>query len=419
MGLCSNNDLSHAYLWGPQHYRRHLSTLALSARWKLFRLGDDSPTTRGKVAFLAKGLPIDHLVCNAQFLDLFSRTWVNSTLWLSDHLPLVCQFACDTAPPLAWRWPKTMCIPKEKVAEIAWSCQGNTYVEWLHAMRRWISNSYGVAYPDPTCVSVEPFQMKKVEVCKVYQTLCASQRCLRYLLASPSPSASQLASLARKFKALDIPFSEDLEQCSHDLDQKMAAYLELTQKNALARWKEKVKAWHSQSAELYKYLKNPSPSKCVVLHDENGTPATEAGKMHALLKQYWSSIEEWPNPLDCVRAQEWVWDHYCAFIPHVPHSFCLTQEKLHAQAQRMSNSAPGVDGVTMNVLKCLPPQAWGSLLHTLSPTLDLTCQSPCLRPTRGFRWRKETRTNLVLVTSDRWTCFRLLLDCLQVHRWRR
>ena len=84
------------------------------------------------------------------------------------------------------------------------------------------------------------------------------------------------------------------------------------QKAALKNWKLRVKSWHPMEADLFRYLRNQTPSKaCVVLVD--WVPRSEVQVVNKALRDYWMKLESWENLGDPERASEVAEDKYAAF----------------------------------------------------------------------------------------------------------
>ena len=97
--------------------------LALHWQYKLWKMGDDQPTTKGRHTPDSKKLAIDHSLCNAALLDCAFKVSTCRDWRLSDHYPLVAEWSIVTDPIMVWNWPKVTKLG-EQIADPQWKGWG-------------------------------------------------------------------------------------------------------------------------------------------------------------------------------------------------------------------------------------------------------------------------------------------------------
>ena len=191
----------------------------------------------------------------------------------------------------------------------------------------------------------------------------AAQRAISNALNFPVDD-NRRKSIARKLRALGLegkPWVESLE----DLDRLLTQHLDACQESALSDWKNRVRAWCVNEKDIYRFMRNNPPAKCVCIRDEHERVLTDPLEVFANLHAYWSSIENWDSQLSFNVAAHDLEDQYAMFVPHVPAKIAVDAKLLQNTIKDMRPSSPGLDGWTVAEMKQLPEDALASLLLIL------------------------------------------------------
>ena len=155
----------------------------------------------------------------------------------------------------------------------------------------------------------------------------------------------------------------DLEHARRILNEVTRNMYDQLQKNALSKWKDKVRTWHHLSKDLYKYLRNDAPTKCTALVTTQQMLTYHPTTIEQCLELFWGGLETWPTPTSKEAAIEAVEDIYSLFMPSVVFVPTMSVELILRQLRRLKKTASGPDGWTRQELKALPVQAWADLLQ--------------------------------------------------------
>ena len=342
--------------------------LTLLRAYDLWRISSDSSSTRGKTSSTSGKSPIDHVICNSQMLDLAICCDTLPGEPISDHVPLGGHFTIvglgvSDAPK--WRWAKEMAPLKHIVEEIAWDFTGNSYTQWAEYAVDWLSRTYHVCKQSKVSLGVADRKCAVQRLPQVYKKLRRLRGWLLRLEKSFVPSLWDKACWSLVDQHCTPPTSvEEMRQHIRGLEKDMYDSL---QKKALAEWRDRVKSWHAQSFELYKYLRNETPAKCTgILHE--GVLTMHPTNVEAALEAFWGNLESWPTDNSLVFAIDVVEDVYSLFFPHFPFAAGVTCEDVTKQLEKKKRSASGPDGWTRRELKALPRQAIAQVLRILSTT---------------------------------------------------
>ena len=110
-------------------------------------------------------------------------------------------------------------------------------------------------------------------------------------------------------------------------------------------------------ASVYRYLRNPGPTRVSALQDQDGKVVTHPWDMQQLLLNYWGSLENWGRD-NMGRALDALETKYGLFLPHQPCSPSLLPHILVDVAKRARKTSTGLDAWTHAELSSLPKEAW-------------------------------------------------------------
>ena len=353
------------------------AAMSLSHQWGLHRLNDNQPTTRSKKDGPSSTQPIDHAFCNLHALDAGCVFGVSRDLVLSDHYPITGHFlTCKNEGALAWSWPKKMDLTKGLVVTEPWTnFDTPTLTHWNSAAQRWLAKSFDTTSVDKNCVTCKPVHKKKLVIDPVYSTLMKATRALDHVRREEFPDHVMLTKMHKRLYALGFRDTEDMSLLDIErlLSQKTQESLDRAQKHALDSWKKKVRAWSISSADLFKYLRNVSPAKSVVV-SVAGRITSKPSELHCALVSYWGALERWPSEQSRHLAFFALEDHYALFLPHFQAQIHVSAHDLYNKVQQLSRTSPGPDGWTVSELQALPVEAWTQFLvavqnaHVTMPT---------------------------------------------------
>ena len=119
------------------------------------------------------------------------------------------------------------------------------------------------------------------------------------------------------------------------VDSALMEFLKMCQDRALKNWKQCVACWNLSSADLHLYIKNPEPSKAVVIKNEAGDLVASPPSVFEALNSFWGGIERWPSE----SLQEWAnfiaEDRCSPLLPHKPFCFRLSVSDVIAQVKKL------------------------------------------------------------------------------------
>ena len=339
-------------------------TLALAPSVGIWKVSPNDPTTRAKGgAAKAIGTAIDHIYGNYRLLDLSPSSWIDKTRWLSDHYPVMLKIHMHSSLQQVWQWPKPMKLGTKVDILSPWIPSSTTYSEWLVKAEHWISRNYQCQRVPKGCVSATLEYEKHDRIDQKYFLILSSQRALSRLKDSRGLATSLRSSLSRKFRLfLGLTLGDEYAGNRKRLDEVLKAHLDKAQDESLKRWRQSVALWHSSASELYRYLRNEKPKKCVALVTSQGHWSADPNTIHEELAKYWTGIESWPSSEAKLHALHVLEDHYALFLPQIGCKVEVWPKDLIFHSKRMRKSAPGPDAWTKEELITLPEEAWADFL---------------------------------------------------------
>ena len=159
--------------------------LSLHWQYKLWKISDDEPTTKGRHTQESRKLALDHCLCNGAMIDCGIKVQTCRDWRLSDHYPLVGDWLISTDPILIWQWPKKVDLG-DRLCEPRWEGGDTSYAAWCSVAERWIRDAYGVEVKGKNCVSVGIFKPRHVKQDIWYNRLCSIQRALAQARKHPN-----------------------------------------------------------------------------------------------------------------------------------------------------------------------------------------------------------------------------------------
>ena len=337
---------------------RQSPTLAAHMSYGIWKISDESPTTtmRG-VGDVSKNFAIDHLLCNSHMLECGVRASVSYEWRLADHFPIVGWWRVPKWDISIWRWPAPSPLGAQ-VAKPESESEPVTYTEWRHLACQWISRAFAVEVQDKTQVAVSQYAPKTNTQDAQYLRLCAAMQAVQEAQAFPTPQ--KLESLGRKIVQLGVEPLESLSELQDTVQSMITRHLTYLQDMALAQWRVRVSEWKTSSAALYRFIKNPLPSKACILTWQGVTCAT-GEEIHAAMSEFWGGVESWPSESRKQHAHEVIHVHL-RLLPCRPTVIGLNHEHLFKQAKIANKRrCPGPDGWSALELSKLPKRAWLSL----------------------------------------------------------
>ena len=124
-----------------------------------------------------------------------------------------------------------------------------------------------------------------------------------------------MMSIARKLKQVSIPF-EGLQPTIDHVQEVINFHVQEQQRVAIKAWKAKVAMWHTSSAELYAFVRNPEPAKACMV-SWGGKVCSSGSDLFAAMQDVWGEVESWPSVSRKLHAEE-VLDEYLVRAPFVP-----------------------------------------------------------------------------------------------------
>ena len=202
-----------------------------------------------------------------------------------------------------------------------------------------------------------------------HQALNKAVRATMHLMKARSPEHSAVSSLARKCVALGIDkevlYPPSLENVVHVLRASIMHLAKQLKKDALGKWKEKVRNWTGNAAEAHRLIRNDAPRKATVILVQESL-SNDPVKVSDALVSYWHRIESWPQGTTHDEVVEDVCDRFYSFLPFVQVHLSLDGKMMALHAKEMKKGAPGVDGWGVDELRRLPWQAWQAFLDILA-----------------------------------------------------
>ena len=114
---------------------------------------------------------------------------------------------------------------------------------------------------------------------------------------------------------LTIP--DDVEGIDVVIASALTRFLTQRQDEALAEWRKKVAQWTTNQADLFRYLRNVTPAKCLAIADGEEI-RSQPHQLFSLLSSYWEGVESWPDQGSLEHAIESLEDHYVVFLTLCP-----------------------------------------------------------------------------------------------------
>ena len=342
------------------------SFLTLCRRVGLWKIGSEEATTRSKMGGAATGAAIDHCLANSRFMDYGLNADVRRDIFVSDHYPICGSwYVLKESQWPSWKWPRIMKKMREPdlTRVPLWEFEGDTYSEWAEKAVRWVAHLWGADPCSKTLVGLEPNPGKRgVRQDRTFTLFLSLQRSLdRH---DRTPGDQLWKKVLAKFRLLELVPPQSPSHAHKMVDDAIHRYLDHLQEMALKKWRERVRTWHSQTKQLYVYLRNETPMKSLAMSLPEGI-TTSTGQMFRALEEYWAEIESWPTDTSEHDASCVLEDVFSLFVPHVPFTFNLHPKLLHRQIRLARDSSPGPDGWSREELKMLPEQAWCDLLRVL------------------------------------------------------
>ena len=337
------------------------TSLSLSDMWKLYRITDDSPTTRSRSGGLSSN-SLDHVLANCKMLDANVTARVSHFEAVSDHFPVVGSFRAPEIAFMVTHWPRVPRLPSLPCAQPEWAFAGSTFVEWSICAERWVSEAFAVKVPPKLLVHSAPFVPPRPQIDRRYASLRAAYRLVKHLSrCDNNPHA--WSSLAKKLHALRLSMAT-LPELARAISLKITEHMQEVQKGALDAWRQKTRVWKGSDAAIFRFLRNPPPPKSAAISMEGGLSSLP-GDIFAGLQGFWGSFENWSSQQAQDHALEVVEDIYGVYVPSEHVDIALTPELLKNMAKDSKNSTAGLDAWSLAEVKSLPAAAWGSFLQVI------------------------------------------------------
>ena len=329
----------------------------------MFRLTDDSPTTLSKQGHTSGRLPLDHCLANTSAASLPIRAKVDSTLVLSDHLPILLDAPRSLPDFLCIRWSRPPRVLKPKTVHVEWIPTPCDYSCWQEAARQWLEHSHQQWIEPKECYWYERYAPSPPARHVTFRRLLTLQKAV-VELHEHYKTASQEKSIVRKLRALGLTRLEPLLHRPAELRGKVQemvqAYMHKHHRAALKKWKKTAKSWKLSDAPVFAFLRNRTPVKVVGIAQPEEGPVTHPWQVQLSLMNYWSSLENWTQQ-EQEGALEILEDRYSMFLPNQPCDLHLHARSLADFAKRATKSTPGLDAWTHAELAFLPLPAWQQL----------------------------------------------------------
>ena len=342
--------------------------LAQSHLVQMHRITDESPTTLTKDGDIAARTPIDHCFVNQRAVELAPRVRVDSTLRISDHLPILLRLATIDPRVMCAEWAMPLKKLPPKVANIPWVACPLDYPPWQEVARQWLQAAHSQSIPPKGVVAIRPYKAVKSRRAHLkFRRLLTLQKAVLELDLYPR-EATQESSICRKVLALGyqrwVSLVKDPKALRKEVAAEVTRLTHVHHRQVMKGWKKKVKKWHVSDAAVYRFLKNPKPSGSIAIRHEEAQ-STHPQAVEASLSTYWNGLETWtPNQQEMARCA--LDDYYSFLLPRFEFEALLLPMHLCDKAKRAKPSAVGLDGWTHQELAALPMQAWYSFLIACS-----------------------------------------------------
>ena len=342
--------------------------LAQSHLAYMHRITDESPTTLAKDGEIAAKNPIDHCYLNQRALELAPRVKVDSTLRISDHLPILLRLATRDPRVMCAEWAKPLKKLPPKVVNIPWVACPLDYPQWQEVARLRLEAAHSQSIPPKGVVAVKPYVAAKNRRSHLrFRRLLTLQKAVLELSLYPR-KATQERSIHRKVLALGyqkwIGLIKDPKALVKEVAAEVTRITHVHHRQVMRGWREKAREWHVSDAAVYRFLKNPKPSGMIAIKGDEGL-STHPKEVEASLSNYWNELETW-TPAQQENARSALDDCYSFLLPRVEFEALLLPMHLLDKAKRAKPSAVGLDGWSHQELAALPMQAWFSFLIVCS-----------------------------------------------------
>ena len=266
--------------------------VTLSRPLKLWRISGDESTMHSKQGGSSNKLALDHLFINDASLDYGIEACVTKDVWLSDLYPL----------QATWQIPKvSACLELaqtdvlQRRSQREWNFHATTYIQWAENAVHWLAESFQQTPQSKTRVTADQPHKKVIYVDHTYTRLRSAQKETHKLQTRQHETPSHL--LRRRMRALMLACPDTVSLARHVLDRALNDYLDFVKNTATKTWKSRVKGWGVQSANLYRFLKNPEPAKALVLKkgEDQVEVMSDVREMDRILTSFWSRLESWES----------------------------------------------------------------------------------------------------------------------------
>ena len=288
--------------------------LASATILDMHRITDDTPTTFSKSGTVSARQPLDHCLVNRQALQIGIRVKIDPTLILSDHLPILLEFARPAFRFLSVSWSSPPSL-KPKQYNPAWTCTPCDFWQWQEQARMWIQQAHQQPIQPKGCFTYQDWEAKAPAKHVTFRRLLTLQKAVVELDLYPR-NPSQSKSVVRKLRALGMGC---LEACMHDtrvlrnkVQDKVQTYMKKHHRSCLRKWRDASKQWKLSDVHVYRYLRNATPTKvsAVLVNQE---PCVHPWTMQQGLLDYWSKLEHWTQE-QREQALEVLEDKYSIFL---------------------------------------------------------------------------------------------------------
>ena len=213
----------------------------------MYRLTNEDPTTLSKDGTLAAKIPIDHCYVNRLALDSGVQSKVDSTLRVTDHLPVLVHLETRLPHVLCAEWTKLEKKLLAKTVSVPWLARPLDFSQWQEAARAWLET----AHAHPVCpkgvVSIKPYQKPKPpQKHLLFSCLLTLQRAVIEIERHGSSKEQEL-SLKRKMRALGyyrwLGMISRPTELRHAIAKKLDCVVHVRHRKIMNKWK--LGAWES------------------------------------------------------------------------------------------------------------------------------------------------------------------------------
>ena len=338
------------------------TALSLCDMWQLFRVTDESPTTRNRAGGLSANC-LDHVLVNTKMLDAGVKARVSHFEAISDHFPVVGSFQAPVFSFMVSHWPRPPSLPSCRIRSPAWNFDGHTFVEWSLAAEHWIARAFDVKVPPKSTVHSEPYTLPGLRTDKRYAALRAAYRLARHLQRCDNNPLAWTA-LDKKMYALGIELGHSLDSTLMSIQKEITSHLSRVQDEALTVWRQKTRVWKGSDAAIFRFLKNLPPAKSAVILTCDGLSSHPAD-IQSELGTYWGQLEEWSSEAAYQHAMDTLDDWYAVYVPSNVAKISLTPKLLADTARDIKVSATGPDAWSVKEIKSFTQDIWGSFLRVV------------------------------------------------------